>query len=126
MQAEPRPIFPSVLLLGRPASVGQGVRFLHEKPGTGPGVNALVEVTGVPGDVAFGIALADEEQAGSRARSLTALAGLTPDDDEVPRQLLQVDRPGERLCGAGEVTDRGRCEFVSLALDTSWSSAQGV
>src|SRR3954447_3977602 len=126
MRAEPRPTYPSVLLLGRPASVGQCVGFLHEKPGTDPGVNALVEVTGVPGDVAFGITLPDEEPAGSRARSRTALAGRTPDDDDVPRQLVQVDRPGDGLCGAVEGTDRGRYEFVSLELDTSGYSAQGV
>ncbi len=113
-------------LLGRPASVGQCVGFLHEKPGTGPGVDALVDVTGVPGDPALGISLPDEEPAGSRAGSRAALAGCSPDDDYPPRQLVQVDRLGGGLLGAVEGADRGRCEFVSREFNAGGHSAQGV
>jgi hypothetical protein len=98
------------------ASVGQCVGFLHEKPETGSGVDALIDVTGVPWDPAVGITLPDEESAGSRAGSHSALASCSPDDNGVARQLVQVDSLGTGIRNAVEGADQVGAKVKSFRV----------
>lgn len=62
-----------------------------QKPGTCFGVDALVDVTGVFGNAAFGIALLDEDRPDPSSESVPP-GWLLPDSDDVLWQLIQVDR----------------------------------